>query len=51
MRPQIATTLPDGTYGQREMTEEEHAEWMETADIPQEQTEIEPTPEEETPTE
>ena len=25
MKPQIATLLPDGTYGQRDMTEEEIA--------------------------
>ena len=26
--PQIATILEDGTYGQREMTEEEYAELL-----------------------
>lgn len=28
MRPEIATILEDGTYGQREMTEEEYAELL-----------------------
>lgn len=28
MKPEIATILDDGTYGQREMTDEEYAEWQ-----------------------
>lgn len=28
MKPQIATILDDGTYGQREMTDDEYAEWL-----------------------
>ena len=28
--PQIATTLADGSYGQREMTDEEYAELLAT---------------------
>lgn len=28
MKPQIATVLDDGTYGQREMTDDEYAEWQ-----------------------
>jgi hypothetical protein len=31
MKPQIATLLSDGTYGQREMTDEEFAEWQQVA--------------------
>ena len=31
MKPEIATILDDGTYGQREMTDDEYAEWLETA--------------------
>ena len=27
MKPQIATILEDGTYGQREMTDEEYANY------------------------
>ena len=30
MKPQIATILEDGSYGQREMTDEEFAEWQAT---------------------
>jgi hypothetical protein len=29
-KPQLATILEDGTYGNREMTDEEHAEYLET---------------------
>ena len=29
MRPEIATTLADGTYGQREMTEDEFEQYLE----------------------
>ena len=43
MRPEIATTLADGTYGQREMTDDEYAQYLEAIK--------EPEPEEETPTE
>jgi hypothetical protein len=28
MRPQIATILDDGTYGQREMNDDEFTEWQ-----------------------
>lgn len=28
MKPEIATILEDGTYGQREMTDDEYAEWQ-----------------------
>lgn len=28
MKPEIATILDDGTYGQREMTDDEYAEWQ-----------------------
>lgn len=40
MKPQIATILDDGTYGQREMTDEEYAEWQAVAAQypPQEET-------------
>jgi hypothetical protein len=31
MKPEIATILDDGTYGQREMTDDEYAEWLEAA--------------------
>ena len=31
MKPEIATILDDGTYGQREMTDEEYAEWQAVA--------------------
>ena len=31
MKPEIATILDDGTYGQREMTDEEFAEWQAVA--------------------
>lgn len=29
-KPQITTILEDGTYGNRDMTDEEHAEYLET---------------------
>jgi hypothetical protein len=29
-KPQLATILEDGTYGNREMTDKEHAEYLET---------------------
>ena len=29
MKPEIATILEDGTYGQREMTDDEYAAYME----------------------
>jgi hypothetical protein len=29
-KPQLATILEDGTYGNREMTDEEYAEYLET---------------------
>lgn len=29
-KPQVATILEDGTYGNREMTEEEHADYLAT---------------------
>lgn len=38
MRPEIATTLADGTYGQREMTEEEHTQYLEAIKEPEEET-------------
>ena len=40
MKPQIATTFDDGTYGQREMTDQEYAEWL---------SQLEPQPETPTP--
>ena len=43
MKPEIATILDDGTYGQREMTGEEYAEWQAVA--------VANPPQEETPTE
>jgi len=45
-KPQLATILEDGTYGNREMTDEEYAEYLETIkpQIPSE----EPATEEET---
>lgn len=33
MKPQIATILEDGTYGQRDMTEEEIAELPEPTEV------------------
>lgn len=33
MKPQIATILDDGTYGQREMTDDEYAEWLIVAEL------------------
>ena len=47
VKPEIATILDDGTYGQREMTDEEYAEWQAVAANNPPQNE----PEEETPTE
>ena len=40
MKPEIATILENGTYGQREMTDEEYAEWqiVAAAHPPQEET-------------
>jgi hypothetical protein len=29
-KPQLATILEDGTYGNRDMTDEEYAEYLET---------------------
>lgn len=29
LKPQIATILPDGSYGQRDMTDEEYAAYLE----------------------
>ena len=29
LKPQIATLLPDGSYGQRDMTEQEEAAYLE----------------------
>lgn len=36
MNPEIATLLDDGTYGQREMTDDEYAEYLATINAPQE---------------
>jgi hypothetical protein len=34
MKPEIATVLNDGTYGQREMTDDEYAEYLATINAP-----------------
>jgi len=34
--PEIATILDDGTYGQREMTDREHAEYLEAIQLKEE---------------
>jgi len=36
MKPEIATILDDGTYGQREMTDDEYAEYVATISAPAE---------------
>ena len=41
-KPQIATILDDGSYGQREMTDEEHDAWL--AQIEKEPTNETPSP-------
>lgn len=38
MKPEIATLLPDGSYGQREMNDEEYAEYLATINAPNEET-------------
>lgn len=42
MNPEIATILDDGTYGQREMTDDEYAEWLAAVDGRQPQEETNP---------
>jgi len=36
MNPEIATLLDDGTYGQREMTDAEYADYLATINAPAE---------------
>jgi hypothetical protein len=38
MNPQIATRLADGTYGEREMTDDEYSEYLATINAPEEAT-------------